>query len=181
MNIDQLKEFCAPQGSKHKTLRNPHTSCGVTIASNTFIVVRIPAITNGKPVRKYPKLKKTINQVAEKAKSLKPIEMPDFAIPKMKNCADCYGRGLSSSHNGLCDRCEGVGKIERVISRTSKTRLISVGDAYFNPYLLMLIYKLPGIKIFPNGAELPAYFIFYGGDGVIMPYRYLHSNKLVNS
>lgn len=171
MNIDQLKEFCAPRGSEHKTLRNPHTSCGVTIASNTFIVVRVPAITNGKPVRKYPKIKKIINQLAEETKNLRPSEIPDFAIPKMKNCSGCQGRGLSNFHNGFCDDCEGVGKKERVISRTSKTRLVLVGDAYFNPYLLTLIYKLPGIKIFPNGVELPAYFIFIGGDGIIMPYR----------
>ncbi len=173
MNIDQLKEFCAPPGSENSMLTEPHTIDGITVATDTVIAIRISAIPDGKPIYKYPKLKKILNKIAKNSKSLKPIEIPDFAIPEIKKCPCCHGSGFPNASNEFpqewCRNCEGSGKIESLIGRPHEIRPISVGDAHFNPYLLIRIYKLPGIKIFPNGMKLPAYFIFDGGDGIIMP------------
>jgi hypothetical protein len=171
MNVDQLKKFCAPPGSVHQIFTKPHTIDGVTFATDTAIAIRIPAIPDGKSVDEYPDYKKIINSVAKKSKKLKSIEIPDFAILEMKKCLDCYGSGLSTKDEIWCQNCEGAGKIEGLIGMENEIKPVLVGDTYFNPYLLSLIYKLPGIKIFPDGKKFPAYFIFYGGDGVIMPYR----------
>jgi hypothetical protein len=80
-------------------------------------------------------------------------------------CLTCNGNGHVSGGDSVCQSCYGSGT-KQVVKR------VPMGEAGFSTkYLNMMRDLLPGARIAPTKAEGANYFMFNGGDGLIMPMR----------
>lgn len=109
-----------------------------------------------------------------------PLSVDDDEYEK---CVKCNGKGKVDDpvNTEPCSHCEGekvryrehvfIGDVKEDESE-AWTKIRGGGDFFAARYLDLLLNNLPGsIRIVVPGNERPAYFVFDGGDGFIMPIR----------
>lgn len=91
----------------------------------------------------------------------------------MEDC-DCLGGRCvcsccESDHE--CGKCEGEGEILEAVSEASER--IEFGDRDIGRRLAWIMSLLPGVKwgVAVDSPHAPVYFVFDGGQGVVMPLR----------
>ena len=106
------------------------------------------------------------------------LDMSDVVLPAPEECEVCEGSGEifedCGYHKSECAMCEGFGK-------SVQKRFVRIGGTQFDAEYIRIIFSLPGAKISaPQQEELPAYFVFDGGKGYVMPCRWIDEAALID-
>lgn len=180
-----LKKFCHED---HHALSEPWSIEEYSYFCDGHILVRVPRIDGIPENDQAPDARKIIpaNQPQEWF-SVPDCKLPDYEPCKQCNgsgkdveCPECDGSGevsLSNRYNEYeceCKSCDASGVLSECpncdgTGRIYPTEGILVGVAGFQPKYLLLLAALPNCKIGPTGPESLAWFVFDGGDGVLMP------------
>jgi hypothetical protein len=158
MNKDDLQNFCCPG---IPGLSRPWSRDIYTFASNGHILIRVKRLDD---IPDNPEAPKTFHLWP---KDIPPfIEIPDFPEPEFTPCVACNGTGRISCTGDVCEECDGDKKDQVIVK-------VKVGICLFSNHYLAMIKKLPGLQFAPPEKDTlkPAYFLFYDGDGLLMPMK----------
>lgn len=175
MDVRGLQGFCSDDENR-PSLYAPFSMGRHTYATSAHIGIRVPRLKEVPEQKNAPNLEKLL----EEAKGMKGtvIALPEFSCPECEKCGNCEKWGseqtyLSATYpahgpfNNPCPECEGSEQV-RIYGKESQNPSVQVGNAFFNPWYLILIRDLPGLKFYPRDDEFStAYFEFDGGDGLI--------------
>ena len=198
-----LNRFTANSSDPREYMRAPFTRGDWTYATNGHIAVRVPKIDGMEilPDKHIPKLEGLFESVCFDAC----IALPP--LPPQEECSMCSGTGITyeceecegdgefenGSHTYTCKECDGSGQVEysggiavacRHCGGTGKklVKTINVGRSHFDLFYLHLINGLPGARFSPGAGPMDyAWFVFDGGEGVLMPRRDLAPPVLVHA
>ena len=188
--IELLNRFTANSSDPREYMRAPFTRGDWTYATNGHIAVRVQKIEHVKMLD--GKLLVDIEELFSSSRSDDFVDMP--SLPQAEECPECNGSGVAykcpqcdgdgefehGSHTYCCKECVGTGQVqdgygeEEVCEACSGTGMaryqpIKVGARYFDLVYLRLISELPGVKFSPGGTSGRGYFVFDGGEGILMP------------
>ena len=201
--IELLNRFTANSSDPRGYLRAPFTRGDWTYAMNGRIAVRVPKIDGMEilPDKHASKLEVLFESVCFDAC----IALPP--LPPQEECSMCNGTGIAyeceecdgdgefehGSHTYTCKECDGSAQVAysgeiavacRHCGGTGKKRMkaINVGRSHFDLFYLHLINGLPGARFSPGAGPMDcAWFVFDGGEGVLMPRRDLAPPVLVHA
>ncbi len=190
--IELLKRFAANGSDPREYMRAPFSRGEWTYATNGHIAVRVPKIDGVEilPEKHIPRIEGLFKSSSDAF-----IDMP--ILPQPENCQMCNGTGIAHEcpdcdgdgefehglHTYKCKECDGSGQVTagyedynempcRRCAGTGVARFkpVQVGVSHFDLYYLILINGLPGLKFSPGAGRMDmAYFMFDGGDGILMP------------
>lgn len=196
MEQKDLQKFCADNIPR---MSHPFSIGEHTYAANGHILVRIPRMSAVPEYQDAPKISDVEKHFNSHKKCIPlPDDIPPTqhekcikcdGAGKMAKCPECDGSGViyfSNKYNdydcscetcegegvvigndSICKKCGGKGKIEKFTT-------VKVAGRYYQNKYLLLMKTLPGCKlelIEKQHEYSPAYFIFEGGDGLLMPVR----------
>jgi hypothetical protein len=167
-----LQDFCG--GDDYRLISKPVNLDGYAYATNGHIAVRVPGKPEYEKARKDHKWAKQLqgwlDDAIPKAK-LSPL--PDYEAPEPSVCFMCYGHKEIEDDIEVeeetptiipCPKCKGIGTTDEVPVR--------FGRVCVSHYYLKMLTALPGLLIdLTGGTTDRIYFIFHGGDGVVMPMK----------
>lgn len=88
-------------------------------------------------------------------------------------CKECIGKGYIAGDELSCPFCDGEGFLYKFEKEEKEG--VDVGDHYLSKFLLLKLKQLPLLAIckYPTAAMHggAAHFVFFGGDGMLMPRR----------
>jgi hypothetical protein len=159
-----LESFCS-QAPTHPTICTPWTRDGYTYATNSKIIVRVPAIES------VPE-----NPQAPNAAALgfhppySPVPLPEIPPHTMSPCEACKGEGVTYCS---CEHCEGHTCKKCNGQDTTPPIQIGKGSRRYNPSDIRLIAQLPNVQIdqTADGLNNPTAFTFDGGEGLVSHIR----------
>lgn len=203
--IELLNRFAANSSDPREYMRAPFTRGKWTYAMNGHIAVRVPKIDGMEilPDKHAPKLEGLFESVCLDACTCIGLA----SLPPQEECSMCNGTGIAyeceecdgdgefehGSHTYTCRECDGSGQVAygggidiacRHCDGTGVTRrkLMKVGGSHFDLFYLHLINGLPGARFSPGAGPMDcAWFVFDGGEGVLMPRRDLAPPVLVHA
>lgn len=162
-----LKQFCSTDKLR-PYLHEPFSFGEYTYATNGYILIRVPRLTE------YPEVEKAPAKAAEERFSsravyrMQPLPAYRFPEPEKVKCSGCDGRGHEHDCPDCtceCEDCNGMGWIRERISA-------ALGAAVFDAEYLSWIAALPGVIVPTEPSPTkPMPFTFDGGEGVLMPRR----------
>ena len=188
--LELLKKFVS-KNDPREYMRSPFNRGEWTYATNGHIAVRVPKIDGIATLAE--------NHIHQLESLFQSASGNDFialpTLPPPEKCQMCDGTGAAyecpecdgegefeyGTHTYRCKECDGHGQVEyggkskvacRHCGGTGVTRYkpIQVGGSHFDLFYLYLINGLPGAKFAPGTGWMDvAYFVFDGGDGVLMP------------
>lgn len=201
--IELLNRFVANSSEPREYMRAPFTRGDWTYAMNGHIAVRAPKIDGMEilPDEHAPGLEGLFESVCPDAC----IALPP--LPPQEECSMCNGTGIAyeceecdgdgefehGSHTYTCKECDGSAQVAysgeiavacRHCGGTGKKRMkaINVGRSHFDLFYLHLINGLPGARFSLGAGPMDcAWFVFDGGEGVLMPRRDLAPPVLVHA
>jgi hypothetical protein len=167
-----LQDFCGD--SDYLRIGKPVNLDGYAYATDKHIAVRVPGkpeYEKATPDHKWAKqLRGWLDDASQKAK-LSPL--PDYEAPDPDVCFMCYGAKAIEDDIEVdeeepaiiqCPECKGTGTTDKVRVR--------FGHIYVSHYYLKMLATLPGLLIDLTGGPTDRiYFVFHGGDGVVMPMK----------
>ena len=196
--IEILKKFCS-ENLTRTNMTTPWSTGTYSYATNGHMIVRVPRLAevperdDAPPTDYLFPYKEPPEWIP-----LSTIAMPDIAPETEKTCPDCNGAvgdegadcpecdgdGIVEFDNEYsdyeidCKTCNGEGKVKEceTCNSTGKIKVkslnpVAVGGEHFQLNYLLTLKSLPNCKIGPNPAlplkQTP--FVFYGGDGLLMP------------
>lgn len=188
--IELLNRFAAKGRDVRVYMLTPFTRGDWTYAADGHIAVRVQKIERVENLD--DKILTEIEGLFSSSRSNDFVDMP--SLPQAEKCPECNGSGAAykcpqcdgdgefehGSHTYDCKECVGTGQVqdgcdeEEVCEACGGTGMvryqpIKVGARYFGLVYLKLISELPGVKFSPGGTGGPGYFVFDGGEGVLMP------------
>lgn len=196
MTRDFLNRFVAGRDEPRAYLRAPFSRDGWIYATNGHIAVRVPKVEGiDAPESDKPA---NIANLFEKSKRDNFTELPKLPAAEKcpvcngscigYKCPECDGKGDfdKGSHNHSCKECGGSGQVDDGYDADkepcvecdgdgeSRYKAVKVGKWHYDRRYLAKIKKLPAVKFAcpPYGEDnVPAYFVFDGGEGLLMPMR----------
>lgn len=164
-----LTPFCARETGS--PLAAPWTDGAFTYATDACILLRVPACQDV-PAAPSPVTTSADEMfksfAAPHAPKLEALPASVEKIAPLKTCPGCHGSGAVLTGKGkpaICPLCEGE---KQVVNR----RAVQIGEWRFAAHYLARLATLPGIRIAPPGKKLaPLFFVFDGGEGLLMPVR----------
>ena len=194
---EMLLQFVSAQSEYREFMRKPFCRDEWVFATNGHIIVRAPRI-DGIADLDSGKLEVLINMFAANQRSGFVVmpELPDgekcppcLGTGVMYKCPDCNGTG-EFDHGELaycCGKCDGEGQVSCGDDASkmpcfwcggggvARYQPVRVGLWDYDLRYLKRAMKLPGLKFAPpprtpdDGKIAPAYFVFDGGEGLLMP------------
>jgi hypothetical protein len=196
MDAEQLRAFCDKSRDK---VCAPFTFEGFTYATNGHILVRVPRLPDVPEWEAVNEQAANLFALVDMAKAKAALtEIPDFGEPEREpckwckgtgkittcpecdgegevaldsgyheyecECLTCFGDGKVSGGAEICPQCKGVGSLAGVAK-------IAIGEVLFGSQYLTMIKALPDAKIAPLDPLNGNYFVFEGGEGMLMPMR----------
>ena len=189
-----LNKFCGDKPS----ISSPWSLGDFTYATNGYLIVRIPRMSDVPERRDAPNLK-MLNFDAP-GKEWLPAPLDSIALitcgqckgsGRVELCPECKGKGavtwrstkFQHNYSDECKTCHGDTRVPSEKDTADEClncggkgkvwprKMITVGGVIFQLHLLQLINDLPGIKMASIASYGPCRFVFDGGDGIIMPYK----------
>ncbi len=196
MNKNDLMSFCSDENRKGIT--EPWSEGEYTYATNGHILIRVPRLDDVPQCDLAPKTvdKMFPESCPEKLYLVSVIHTSDSQEPRIcplcngagkpDKCPECKGEGtveLSNWYNDYeveCASCEGTGKPPQceLCHGTGKVSdeipaPVKIGHFWLAEKYVRLLKTLPGCVIGNASHDplKPAYYRFFGGDGLLMPIR----------
>ena len=188
-----LSRFVAPSTEPREYLRSPFLLGDYVYASNVAMAVRVPK-DSAPEVTSPPGKQRDIAKLFDDARRSDFVPIP--TLPEAQRCFTCHGIGIVGDTCQVCDGdgefeyghhiyeckdCGGTGKMLNEASNDScdtcggtgqrPRQSVRIGEALYARWLLAEIIDLPGIRVSPAGPGDAAYFVFDGGEGLLMPMR----------
>jgi hypothetical protein len=196
MNANELlNRFVAWPYDAREYIRRPILRDGWVYATNGHIMVRVPWAEDIDAVESA--IPKGMSFLLDTNRRDTYVEFP--AIPPAEACASCSGFGSAykcpncgrtgefcrGDEEYQCKRCAGSGQVDAgdeanvvpcdACEGTGKWlyQPVQVGGTRFARRYMDLIGSLPGVKFAPHPISeyAPAYFVFDGGEGLLMSMR----------
>jgi len=164
--IKNISKFCSKNPTRF-SINSPYSFGEYTYATDGYIIIRLPKIDDIKENPEAPDPSKIF--FGRGSEKTIPI---DFEIPfvrtEIEKCFCVHDECSTCSCTENCENCDGKGSVTYKVGKPVKIK-----DACFNPYYFTLIKELPEVTIqeTPLSSEAPLYFLFKGGDGLLMPIR----------
>lgn len=194
-----LGRFVAGRGEIREYMRAPFARGDWIYATNGHIAVRVPKVDG--IAAESDKLKKIegLFEKSKRDNFIDLPELPEAEKCPTCNgsgigykCPKCEGKGDfdKDGHSYDCKECDGSGQVDDGYDADkepciecggdgeSHYKAVKVGNWHYDRRYLAMIEKLPAVK-FAQRPEGPAdfedvavaYFVFDGGEGVLMPMR----------
>ena len=170
-----LMPFCSTTKWYKKSMLAPWSHGEYTYATDGNILIRVPRRAD---VPERPDALDTSRSfaaagVAPAMRSLAGVRLP-APPPEEEKCPDCDGTG-DADHDCPecacdCETCDGRGIIGPQSTRSEVT--VGIGGVPFDAKYIRLILALPNARMAaPKYGDVPAWFAFEGGDGLLMSMR----------
>ena len=182
-----LKPFCAVDDIRDY-LNAPFVLDGHTAATNGHILIRVPGVAAD--VNQSPP-EKLVEGIRKMFAGQHGNAVPLPSLPKPKKCKTCLGTGwlengdcddcngngtfMHGRHEYDCEECGGTGKVGRQqcgaygCNAGIEREFVKIGPASFDAHYLRMIAALPNARISVTEKFGPAWIVFDGGDGLLMP------------
>jgi len=189
MNAEDLKKFASADPDR-QLFNSPWSADNYSYVTNGYLILRLPRLPDVAENPKAPGVSGIF--ITPKSEIYYPIR--EINLKGKETCKECEGQGVnfecpecngigdvnfdSDYHNYIieCKSCDGTGKKKKCencygTGTVESKKAIKIGEVGFQNYYLLLLKTLPNCKIGPTGSSTPAWIIFDGGDGLIMPMR----------
>jgi hypothetical protein len=171
MSEVDLTWFCGKDDCR-VYLNAPFSLGAFTYATDGHIIVRVARV-DGVADIEAENMKRQLPTMFPERPTTPVVAIPDVPAMIEGECSCCRGEGIHEieCHRETydCKECDGTGRL-MVEPGESRYPRIAVSNTWFAPKYLRLLKTLPNVELHPN-EQLPAYFGFDGGDGLLMPMR----------